>query len=136
MTRPRPDIAVALALVWRDGRLLVTRRPSGVHLAGFWEFPGGKLRDGESPEACAERELREEVGVTGRARARRPPIEWEYPERRVTLHPVDCDWVAGDGDALEVAALRWIELAELAELDLPPANAGLVATLLAERAAR
>ena len=129
----KPHVEVAIALCWRDGRLLVTRRLSGVHLAGRWEFPGGKLAPGEAPEACAERELLEEVGVVARACGRRPVIEWEYPERAVTLHPVDCDWRQGDGVPREVSELRWVELSELGTLDFPEANAGLVAALVARR---
>jgi mutator protein MutT len=125
----KPRIEVAIALVWRDGRLLVTRRPTGVHLAGRSEFPGGKLHLGESPEACAEREVLEETGVRARARARRDIIEWDYPERKVLLHPVDCDWLAGDGEALEVSDVRWVVPAELSTLDFPEANAALVAAL-------
>lgn len=130
MGADKPHVEVAIALCWRDGRLLVTRRPSGVHLAGRWEFPGGKLGSGEAPEACAERELLEEVGVVARARGRRPAIEWEYPERTVTLHPVDCDWREGDGTPREVSELRWIETPELGTLDFPEANASLVAALV------
>lgn len=128
----KPLVVVAIALVFREGRLLVTRRPSGVHLAGLWEFPGGKVRSGESPEACAERELVEEVGVVARARRRREAIDWEYPERRVTLHPVECDWLEGDGTLREVAELRWIEPRELTELSFPDANANLIRSLVDE----
>jgi hypothetical protein len=63
------------------------------------------------------------------ARARRPSIDWEYPERRVTLHPVDCDWVEGNGTAREVAELRWVMPSELGELEFPEANASLIAEL-------
>lgn len=122
-------IEVAIALVFRDERLLVTRRLAGAHLGGLWEFPGGKLRTEESPDAAAVREVLEETGVVARARARRAPIEWRYPERTVRLHPVDCDWLAGDGEPRGVAALRWVTRAELAELEFPPANAVLVAEL-------
>jgi mutator protein MutT len=134
VSAPPASIEVALALVWRAERLLVGRRPAGVHLAGFWEFPGGKLRPGETPEACAERELGEEVGVVARARHRRPWIDWEYAERRVRLHPIDCDWVTGDGVAREVVEFRWVAVEELARLEFPAANAQLVAALLSERA--
>lgn len=129
---PKPLVVVAIALVFREGRLLVTRRPSGVHLAGLWEFPGGKVRSGESPEACAERELVEEVGVVARARRRREAIDWEYADRRVTLHPVECDWVEGDGTLREVAELRWIEPRELTALSFPDANANLIRSLVDE----
>ena len=63
-------VDIALALIRREGCLLITRRPDGVHLGGYWEFPGGKCLPGERPEACAEREALEEVGVACRARRR------------------------------------------------------------------
>lgn len=122
-------IEVALAIVWRGDRLLVTRRLADAHLGGLWEFPGGKLRINESPDAAAEREVLEETGVVARARGRRAPIDWRYPERTVRLHPVDCDWVEGDGEALGVAALRWATVAELSGLEFPPANSALLAEL-------
>lgn len=126
-------IEVALALVWRGERLLVTRRPPGVHLAGCWEFPGGKLRAGESPERAAEREVLEEVGVACAARTRRAPLEYAYPERRVKLWPIDCDYVSGEAQPLEVAELAWMHPRELDSLTFPPANAPLLAELAAGR---
>src|SRR2546427_11104695 len=56
-------IEIAIGLVWKDGRLLIARRPAGVHLAGLWEFPGGKVEPGETPEAALIRELDEELGI-------------------------------------------------------------------------
>jgi 8-oxo-dGTP diphosphatase len=123
------SIQVALALVWREGRLLVTRRPSGVHLAGYWEFPGGKIRPGEAPEAAAEREVREEVGIGCRARACRAAIAHTYPERVVVLYPVDCDWLEGDPILRGVSAAEWAAPERLADYDFPPANAELIARL-------
>ena len=130
MAAPIP-IEVALALVWREGRLLVTRRPPGVHLAGYWEFPGGKLRPGEAPERAAEREVREEVGIGCRARARRATIRHTYPERVVVLHPVDCDWLEGEAVLRGVSAAEWVALERLADYEFPPANAELIASLRA-----
>jgi len=124
-------IEVALALVWRDGRLLVTRRPSGVHLAGYWEFPGGKIGPGEAPERAAEREVREEVGMGCRARARRALIRHRYPERVVVLHPVDCDWTDGEAVLRGVSAAEWVAPERLADYSFPPANAELIAGLRA-----
>ena len=124
-------LEVAIALVFRERRLLVTRRRAGTHLAGFWELPGGKLRAGESAESCAVREVAEETRVVVLARGRRSTIEWDYPERRVALHPVDCDWVRGDGELVEVADLAWATKAELLGREFPPANAGLIAELCA-----
>ncbi|HEX6276278.1 MAG TPA: hypothetical protein VFZ53_24730, partial [Polyangiaceae bacterium] len=73
-------------------------------------------------------------GVVARARRRRPRIDWEYAERSVMLHPIDCDWVSGDGEAREVSEFRWVRVEELASLELPPANAELVTALLREGA--
>lgn len=124
-------LEVALALVFRERRLLVTQRRAGGHLGGSWELPGGKLEPGETPEQCAARELFEETGVRVAPRRRLPTIEWDYPERKVALYPVECEWVEGDGDAIEVAALKWATRAELAELTFPPANRALVRELCA-----
>jgi len=125
----RPTLDIALALVWRDGRLLVTRRPEGVHLAGYWEFPGGKIKAGESAEHAAEREVVEEVGIRCRARERRPSLSYDYPERSVVLHPVDCDWLKGEARLMGVSAARWVTAVELGEYAFPPANAALVELL-------
>lgn len=126
------QVAVAIALVWRDGRLLVTRRAEGAHLAGFWEFPGGKLAEGETPEACAVREVFEETRVRVEPLSRRDAIVWAYPERAVTLHPVTCAWLAGHGECVEVVELSWCLPHQLAALSFPPANAALIARLIAE----
>jgi mutator protein MutT len=125
----RAVIHVAIALVWRDGRLLVTRRLTNVHLAGLWEFPGGKLLPNESPPACAEREVWEETAVKCRATRVREPIAHDYEERSVRLYPVDCDWLSGSGQPLQVAELEWLLPNELSERAFPAANAPLIATL-------
>ena len=122
-------IEVALALVFRERRLLVTRRRAGSHLGGSWELPGGKLAPGEQPEMCAVREVREETGVVVAAERRLPSIAWDYEERRVLLHPVECRWLAGEGERLEVADLAWATRADLCERSFPPANAALIERL-------
>ena len=129
MSADEPALEIALALCLRDGRLLVTRRKPDAHLGGFWEFPGGKRVLPETFTACALRELAEETGVQARAVREREPIAWEYPERRVLLHPVECAWIAGEGELLEVADLRWVSGEELRALAFPPANAALVQDL-------
>ena len=129
MTRATPRLEVAIALVFRDRRLLVTQRRADTHLGGLWELPGGKLAVNESAEDCAMREVREETGVVVLAQARRVTIEWDYPERRVALHPIECRWVSGEGQLIEVADLCWATRAELMARAFPPANAGLIAEL-------
>ncbi|MCA9597646.1 MAG: NUDIX domain-containing protein [Myxococcales bacterium] len=123
------NVRVAIALVWRDGRLLVSRRRAGAHLAGKLEFPGGKLRPGETAAAAAEREVLEETGVVCRALGQRPPVEFSYPDRTVTLLPIDAEWQSGDGEPREVDDVSWLSPEDLIAEDFPAANAGLIAEL-------
>jgi mutator protein MutT len=124
------EIQIAIALVWRAGRLLVTRRPFDAHLGGLWEFPGGKLEPGETAERCAEREVSEEVAMSVAARRTRTPIRHEYSERTVVLHPVDCEWQHGDPELRGVIEARWVAPRELEALAFPAANAALIRELI------
>lgn len=130
--RMKDALEVAIALVWDDERLLVTRRPTGTHLAGSWEFPGGKLEPGEPPEVCAVREVLEEVGLRVTALGRRAPIRHRYGERSVVLYPIDCSLIGGELRLLEVSDARWVLRSELSALPFPDANRALIAELIAQ----
>jgi 8-oxo-dGTP diphosphatase len=122
-------IVVVAAVIERDGRVLVSRRLEGTHLAGRWEFPGGKCEPGESHEACLARELQEELGVTRTTVGEEiGAAEHAYPERVVRLHFRRC---AIDEEPRGVLgqALRWVTRAELSTLDLPDADRDLVKRL-------
>ena len=125
MSTPTPLVVVAGVIV-RDGRVLVSRRLQGTHLAGRWEFPGGKCEPGETHEACLGRELLEELGVTGVVIG--PEIvvtEHVYPERAVRLHFRWCA-ITDEPRGLLGQDLRWVTRNELASLDLPEADRDLV----------
>jgi mutator protein MutT len=124
-----PIIDVAIGLVWKDGRVLIARRPAGAHLGDLWEFPGGKVEAGESPEAGLLRELREELGIEAEVAAKRAVIEFTYPGRPVRLHPFDCRWLSGEPQPTGCEDPRWVAPSELPEYEFPPANAALVAEL-------
>lgn len=118
---------IALALIWREGRVLVARRRDDAeHLPGVWEFPGGKCENGETPRDCAVREAREEIGVEIEISGERAAIMHDYPQRRVTLHPFDCHIIGGEPRASQCAALRWLRPDELMPEEFPPANADLI----------
>jgi mutator protein MutT len=123
----RPIIVTA-AVVERDGRLLVTRRIDGTHLAGHWEFPGGKCEPGESPEACLRRELREELGVAAVVGQEVYRTLYAYADRCLDLRFFACEI---DGDPLPLIGqnIRWAARAELRELQFPPADKELVERL-------
>jgi mutator protein MutT len=127
-------VDIAIALVWRQGSLLITRRPEGKHLAGLWEFPGGKCLPAESAEECAVREVREEVGVACEAVTVRPVIEYAYPDRTVRLHPVDCRCLGGAPRALDVAEWAWVAPGDLGRYSFPPANEELLRALISGEA--
>ena len=127
-----PTIVVTAAVVERGGLILVTRRQRGVHLEGLWEFPGGKQEDGESLAACLARELREELDVAARVGDEIYATTHEYPERRVELHFLTCQ-LDGEPRPLLGQEIRWVPRADLASLEFPPADAGLIRMLTARR---
>jgi mutator protein MutT len=128
MTRARDPIVVVAAVIERDGRFLVTRRLEGTHLSGLWEFPGGKCEPGETLEACLQREILEELGVTAAVREEVVTTEHDYPERTVRLHFLQCD-LDGDPRAVLGQEMRWVTRTELRALPLPEADRALVEAL-------
>ncbi len=122
-------IDVVAALVWREGRLLVTQRLQGSHLGGLWEFPGGKIEPGEEPDAALVREVREELAIEIAVGPLREEVVHAYPEKTVRLRFFDCSWIAGEARHLAVADHRWVARDELAGLEFPPADQALLAGL-------
>lgn len=122
-------VEVALAIIWRAGCLLISRRPDHAHLGGMWEFPGGKVNPGETPEECAVREAAEEVGVGCQPRRCMAPLVYTYPDRTVRLHPVECDYLGGAPRPLAVAEWAWVLPSDLKRYQFPPANEPLVEAL-------
>ncbi len=112
--------------------VLVTRRPADTVLGGYWEFPGGKVEAGETPQACLVREFREEVGLSVTVGEALPTVEHAYPHGRVVLHAFWCAAVDGQMPRnLQVAEHRWVPTGELSTLRFPPANGPLVAAIVA-----
>ena len=118
---------IALALIVRGEEILISRRLSSAdHLPDVWEFPGGKVDEGETPEMAAVREAREEVGLMVEVVRGLEPIEWEYPKRIVVLHPFEMRVVGGELVLDGVAEAKWALKRELDAADFPEANQGLV----------
>jgi 8-oxo-dGTP diphosphatase len=125
-------IDVAAAVV-RDGagRYLITRRLPNTHLAGLWEFPGGKCDPGETLEECLRRELHEELGAEFAVGEKIDAVVWRYPEKIVALHFFRCTLVAGTIEPRAAQALVWVEPERLADYDFPPPDQALIARLRA-----
>ncbi len=124
-------VVVVAAVVEQDGRFLVSRRLEGTHLAGYWEFPGGKVHDNETLEEALGRELVEELGTAADGFAKLHVTSHEYPERTVELHFYRARLAEQPTPALG-QELRWISRREFAELAFPPADAELIARLVNE----
>ena len=132
MTGAAP-IQVAAALLAHEGRYLITQRKAGVHLGGFWEFPGGKRESDELLEDCLRRELREELGIETTPPVLFRVIRHDYPEKSVELHFFRCSIASGPPRPLGCADLRWVAPEELDQFPLPPADQPLVEALREER---
>ena len=122
-------IPVVAALIVRGGRLLIARRPEGRHMAGRWEFPGGKLEKGESPEDAVEREIREELGLAVRAGRIYQAIAYSYPEKDVLLLFYAAAVVSGEPRPIEEAEIRWVTVEELDGYVFAPVDEMLVQRL-------
>ena len=125
----KPRVVVTAAVIERNDSFLVTRRPPGTHLEGYWEFPGGKCDAGESLAACLRREILEELDadvVIGREIL---SVAHDYPERVVELHFFECDLAREPRPALGQEML-WAKRADLRALRFPPADDELIARLL------
>ncbi len=122
------EVAVGLLFEGVRGcwRVLIARRPHGAVLGGYWEFPGGKLEPGETPEQALVREFEEELGVHVCVGRRLPVIEHRYAHGLVRLHAFICGGVSGRLCDLGVAEHRWIGAGELSSYTFPPANRGLL----------
>lgn len=129
---PLPLLLVAaVALIDRDGRVLLAQRPPGKEMAGLWEFPGGKLLDGETPEAALIRELREELGIDT-AQSCLAPIGFashRYERFHLLMPLYACRVWRGIPRPREGQALKWVAAARLGDYPMPPADAPLVAQL-------
>jgi mutator protein MutT len=124
-------IIVTAAVIERDGAFLVTRRQAGTHLAGVWEFPGGKCDAGESLVECLQRELREELDAGAEVGAEIHTTTHDYPDRRIELHFLSCRLIT-EPSAVLGQEMRWVARADLAALEFPPADAELIRVLASE----
>ena len=121
-------LVVTAAVIERDDAFLVTRRLSGVHLAGYWEFPGGKCEPGESHVTCLVREIAEELDTSVLVGAEIFTIAHTYSDRVVQLHFFECE-LMGEPRAALGQEMRWVRRGELESLAFPPADEELIRKL-------
>ena len=125
-------IVVTAAVVERNGAFLLTRRLEGTHLAGHWEFPGGKAHDGETLAECLAREIREELDAAVDVGEEILATVHDYPDRSVELRFFRCT-LRGEPRPVLGQEMRWVARADLGSVPLPPADAELVRMLVERR---
>jgi 8-oxo-dGTP diphosphatase len=126
-------LVAACALVDADGRVLIAQRPAGKPMAGLWEFPGGKIEDGEAPEQSLIRELQEELGIVVNEACLAPLAfaSHAYPDFHLLMPLYVCRRWEGQVIASEGQALAWVKPNRLRDYEMPPADVPLISHLMA-----
>ena len=125
-------LVAACALIDADGRVLIGQRPEGKQLAGLWEFPGGKVEPGETPEETIVRELREEIGVETQIPCLAPLTfaSHSYEAFHLLMPLFVCRRFSGEPRPIEVAAVKWVRPNRLRDYQMPPADEPLIPFLV------
>ncbi len=126
-------LVAACALIDADGRVLIAQRPEGKPMASLWEFPGGKIEDGERPEQSLIRELKEELGITV-SEACLAPLTFashSYPDFQLLMPLYVCRRWEGTARPMEGQNLAWVKPSQLRDYEMPPADVPLIAHLIA-----
>lgn len=125
------DIHVAVGVIFREGNVLIARRPAHVHQGGLLEFPGGKVEVGETVQQALVREIREETGLRITPDTLEPVIEirHDYGDKRVILDVWETSTAEGEPEGREGQEIRWLDVRELADADFPAANRSIIRAL-------
>ncbi len=123
------QIDVSAALIFHNGKLLISQRHATAHLGGLWEFPGGKREANETFEQCLVREIREELGIEISIGKQFEEIFHDYADKSVRLKFFICELLSGEPKTLGCAAFKWIGKSELADYEFPDADAQLLEKL-------
>ena len=121
-------VTVVAGVIERDGKILITRRRAGTHLAGLWEFPGGKPEPGERLDDALRREIAEELGAEVSVGPTLETVEWQYPDKAVRLIFFRCG-IRGEPRPLEGQEMAWVAPGDLPGSNFPAADAVLIERL-------
>ncbi len=117
---------IGVAVIGKQGKILIDRRKPKGEMAGFWEFPGGKIEAGETVEECIKREIKEELDIEIIVGDRLTTIAHAYENFNLTLYVHDCLHLSGEPQPLECEEIRWIEPEHLNRFQFPPANQQII----------
>ena len=119
-------VKVAAGLVFKDEKLLITKRLKNIHLGGMWEFPGGKLELGESYEICLKREMFEELGVKVNVSYEFEEVLHRYSEMTVLIKFFICSLSSGTPKAIQCSEFQWINRRDLTRYNFPAADIKMI----------
>lgn len=119
-------IIVTAAVIIKEGKILITQRPKGVHLEGMWEFPGGKKEDSETLEQCMRREIMEELGIKIVIEKKLIEVQHEYETKFVELHFFQCAVIDGSPSPKEGQKMKWVEPETLLNYRFPPPDREII----------
>ena len=132
MSNTKAPTVVIAAVIERSNLILVTQRVTGTHLAGYWEFPGGKLEGGETHQGCLKREIQEELDASILVETRLHSTIFTYPEYSIELHFYRCH-LNNDPTPQLGQSLRWVSRSDIKKLKFPPADLELIELLTTSR---
>ncbi len=131
MKKHTTPVKVSAAVIEHQNKVLITLRPRDKKLGGFWEFPGGKLEVGETPQEALKREIIEELDIKITVGALLETVHHRYDWGEVTIFAYLCHWVSGDIKHLEVADHHWVAAEDLGNYDILAADHPIIKKLLA-----
>ena len=125
-----PHKKIGVGVIHNDfGRILIDKRLDSGEMAGWWEFPGGKVEPNETIENCIKREIEEELGIEVSVGERLTTIEHKYPKFQVTLFVHYCRYIGGTPETIECEEIRWVTLSEIDKYTFPEANYEIITLL-------
>ncbi len=122
MTQIIKTYQVTAAIIRKGSKILIARRATNRHLAGFWEFPGGKIEDGETPQECLKRELEEELGIIVNVGAFFMENEHQYQDKIIQLQAYECEHISGKIILNDHDQIEWIDTTEFDNFVFAPAD--------------
>ena len=128
--RPTRTYPIVVGVIYKDGKILIQRRPPKGLLGGLWEFPGGKIKDGETPEAALIREIRKEVGIEVSVDAELTRLKHAYTHFKINLICFICHYQSGSARSKAAPARHWVFPEDLTRFAFPKANQKLLPLLL------
>ena len=124
------------AIIWKEGRVLITKRPEGSHLEGLWEFPGGKQEGKETLKECLIREIKEELGMEILPDSPLLTVRHEYETKWITLYTFNCIHLKGHPSPMEGQETRWVAPGDLRTYTFPPPDNKVIELLTPDEAAK